>query len=179
MKQQSTPTIIDIEASGFGSHSYPIEVGIVTGNGEKYCALICPQPDWLHWEDSAEEVHGISREMLFEHGRPPREVAERLNRMLSGTTIYTDGWVVDKPWLIRLYQAARLDMTFRISPLEMILSEEQMRCWHKTRINLFDTCRVRRHRASHDAWIVQQTYIEPRSADRKSSASRPANSSQP
>jgi hypothetical protein len=38
--QPIRPNIIDIEASGFGVDSYPIEVGIVLSTGQKYCALI-------------------------------------------------------------------------------------------------------------------------------------------
>ena len=48
---ESTPdlaSIIDLEASGFGSSSYPIEVGIVLPNGQTYCSLIVPEPDWRH-----------------------------------------------------------------------------------------------------------------------------------
>ena len=34
------PTILDIEASGFGPGSYPIEIGFVTGAGKAWCSLI-------------------------------------------------------------------------------------------------------------------------------------------
>ena len=34
------PDIIDIEASGFGPDSYPIEIGVALSSGEKYCSLI-------------------------------------------------------------------------------------------------------------------------------------------
>jgi hypothetical protein len=35
--------------------------------------------------------------------------------------VYTDGWVVDKPWLTTLFYAAGVDMKFTVSSLEMIL----------------------------------------------------------
>lgn len=41
------PTILDIEASGFGRGSYPIEVGFVAGDGTLFCGLVRPEPDWL------------------------------------------------------------------------------------------------------------------------------------
>ena len=74
MRRPVCPTIIDIEASGFGSYSYPIEVGVVKYDGERYCALIKPEPDWDHWCDKAEAVHGISRDLLSEHGKSPRAI---------------------------------------------------------------------------------------------------------
>ena len=36
MRHNPCPTIIDIEASGFGSRSYPIEIGAIKANGERY-----------------------------------------------------------------------------------------------------------------------------------------------
>jgi hypothetical protein len=56
--QPLRPNIIDIEASGFGVDSYPVEVGIVLSTGQKYCAIIKPADDWLYWDKKAELVHG-------------------------------------------------------------------------------------------------------------------------
>ena len=37
------PTILDLEASGFGRDSYPIEVGYVLPDGSSFCSLIRPR----------------------------------------------------------------------------------------------------------------------------------------
>tara|TARA_B100000809_G_scaffold12879_1_gene11818 strand:- start:1149 stop:1406 length:258 start_codon:yes stop_codon:yes gene_type:complete len=42
MATVGNPFIIDVEASGFGAESYPIEIGIALAEGSKYCALIIP-----------------------------------------------------------------------------------------------------------------------------------------
>ena len=125
-----TPLIIDVEASGFGGTSYPIEIGVALDDGHKYCALIIPEPEWTHWDPEAERVHRIPRDILETYGRPSHDVAETLNELLASRTVYTDGWVVDKPWLTTLFHATRTPMQFQVSPLEMILSESQMACWH-------------------------------------------------
>ena len=152
------PLIIDVEASGFGDLSYPIEIGLALDDGHKYCTLIQPAPDWTHWEAEAQKVHRISRDLLETYGRPGRAVAVQLNELLANRTVYTDGWVVDKPWLTTLFHAARTDMQFHVSPLEMILSEEQMERWHREKDAVTARLELTRHRASHDAWIVQETY---------------------
>ncbi len=79
--------VLDIEASGFGRGSYPIEVGFVDAQGGAFCSLIRPEPDWLHWDASAEALHGISREALQRHGRPPAWVADQLNQRLAGQVV--------------------------------------------------------------------------------------------
>lgn len=158
------PAILDIEASGFGAGSYPIEVGVVLGNGWRFCSLIVPQPDWTHWDGDAARVHGITREQLYAHGRPAPEVARALNDALAGLTVYSDGWVVDHPWLRRLFFAVALEPRFTLSPLEAILSEPQMTRWHAVKEDVVRETHAPRHRASSDAWVIQETWYRTRLA---------------
>jgi hypothetical protein len=152
------PLIVDVEASGFGVGSYPIEVGLALDDGHRYCTLIEPAPGWTHWDAEAEKIHRIPRDLLATYGRPWRDVARTLNELLANRTVYTDGWVVDKPWLTTLFHAAGTAMQFHVSPLEMILSEPQMELWHREKDNVVASMDLSRHRASHDAWIIQETY---------------------
>ena len=158
MRRPENPIIIDVEASGFGAQSYPIEVGIALDDNTKYCSLILPAPEWEHWDSDAEKVHRIARDILETYGKPLREVAAHLNQLLAGKTLYTDGWVVDKPWLTTLFHEAQMNMAFSVSPLEMILSEAQMERWHETKDRILAEVQKHRHRASFDAWIIQETY---------------------
>ena len=156
------PLIIDVEASGFGGASYPIEIGVALDDGHKYCSLIIPAPEWTHWDVEAERVHRIPRDILETYGKPGHAVAQTLNELLANRTVYTDGWVVDKPWLTTLFHATRTPMLFHVSPLEMILSESQMACWHSEKDAITASLNLCRHRASHDAWIIQETYRRTR-----------------
>ena len=72
------PTIIDIEASGFGRGSYPIEVGFVLPDGASYCTLIRPATHWNHWDAGAEALHHITLRQLAEHGKPTTGVNQLL-----------------------------------------------------------------------------------------------------
>jgi len=153
---------MDLEASGFGSDSYPIEIGVVMDVGRKYCSLIHSRDDWTHWDSRAETAHGVSRETLLAHRRPVFEVTGTLNEMLRGRTACSDGWVVDRPWLDGLYAAASMRCEFTFSSLEMILSEQQMAEWADAKRVLLEENRDPRHRASFDALMVQETFERPR-----------------
>lgn len=152
------PAIVDVEASGFGAGSYPIEVGVVLSNKSIHCFLIKPEDSWVHWDKSAEALHGISREMLIKNGRPIREVADALNRLLVGQTVYSDAWGYDSSWLGKLYDAADMLQGFRLETLRAILSEQQMVVWERVRLEVLDELNLKRHRASADARIIQVTY---------------------
>lgn len=167
MRRKKTPIIIDVEASGFGNGSYPIEVGVALDDDTKYCALILPAEEWEHWDDDAEKVHRIARDILETHGKPIQEVAAHLNQLFEGKTLYTDAWGVDKPWLATLFYKAAMEMKFSVSPLELILSEEQMARWHETKDKVLGEVKKHRHRASFDAWIIQETYRRTRDENKQ------------
>lgn len=156
------PGILDFEASGFGDEGYPIEVGVVLPDGRKYCSLITPQPDWTHWDAGAANLHGITRDMLAARGRSTRAVAEDLNTLVGGGAIYSDGWAVDSSWLVKLFFAAGLKPCFRLSPLESILNERQMHDWHIAKQSVLAEYPDKRHRASFDAFVIQETYWRTR-----------------
>ncbi len=82
------PPILDIEASGFGLGSYPIEIGIVMPDARSWCSLVRPEPAWQHWDPNAATVHNISREQLLQHGRSPAEIVAVLNDWLRGMVVY-------------------------------------------------------------------------------------------
>jgi hypothetical protein len=149
------PAILDIEASGFGRGSYPIEVGFVAVDGALFCGLVTPEPDWLHWDPSAEALHGISRELLGRHGRPVRWMAEQLNQRLAGQTVYCDGWGQDYPWLARLYDAAGMRQNFRLDDLRRLLDEQEAQRWRGVTEVVRQRQRLTRHRASSDARVLQ------------------------
>jgi hypothetical protein len=151
---------IDLEASGFGASSYPIEVGFVRDDGLSGCTLIRPLPEWTHWDEAAARVHGIGRDALQRHGRPPARVAAMLNGALAGRTVYCDGWAHDYPWLARLFDAAGCTPAFRLESAVALIDgsvDDQLALQR-----LGDACRRARatlggarHRASADARALQ------------------------
>ena len=160
------PIIIDIEASGFGRGSYPIEVGLVMPDGTPHCFLISPDRSWTYWDQGAESVHGITRDTLATYGRPVPEVAWRLNALLHGKTVYSDAWSFDMSWLGKLYEAAREHQAFHIASLHELIEEQQAATWDRTKQAVIHDLALQRHRASGDARILQETYrrLHPRVA---------------
>lgn len=148
---------IDIEASGFGKGSYPIEVGFVDAAGGLFCTLVQPEADWQHWDEQAEALHGIARPLLGTHGKPAAWVAQQLNERLAGQTVYCDGWAQDYPWLARLFDAADLAPSFKLEDLRTLLNETQQARWHELVAQVRSELSLGRHRASSDAKVLQLT----------------------
>ena len=163
--QMALPTVLDIEASGFGRDSYPIEIGYVLPDGSSYCTLVRPEAHWTHWDTQAQRLHGIEREAAVLHGRSSHEIARHLNLTLHGQTIYTDGWANDYSWLGALFDAADLLPSFHIENLRALLSDSEAARWHQIKDQIAGELSLRRHRASADAWLLQMTLRRLRTAE--------------
>lgn len=148
---------IDVEASGLGIGSYPIEVGVALASGNKNCTLVYPPHHWDHWDGEAERLHGITRETLLVNGRSVLKVALLLNEWLRNQTVYSDAWGNDSCWLARLFAEAGVTQRFRIDSVASLLSPDQLDQWHTVKAQVINELDIQRHRASNDAWILQRT----------------------
>lgn len=158
MNPLRTPAIIDIEASGFGKGSYPIEVGVIADNGDVHSWLVKPQDEWTHWTTEAEKLHRINRQILVEQGVPIDQIANELNALFEGQTLYSDGWGFDSGWLNLLFYCANKSIHFRLETLPKILTEYQMTHWDDMKLSLREKYSLAHHRAGEDAQLLQLTY---------------------
>jgi hypothetical protein len=164
------PVILDIEASGFGLGSYPIEVGVVMADGRSWCSLVRPEPSWQHWDPNAATVHKITREQLLDHGRNAREIAQLLNERLLGMVVYSDAWAHDYTWLNKLYEAAGMHPSYRLENLRALLSDDEAARWHDLKLSIAGTLPWARHRASNDARLLQMTLQALRTPQQQAAA---------
>lgn len=154
------PIIIDIEASGFGKGSYPIEVGYISRHGHQWCSLIMPSKDWTHWDSTAEQLHRISRETLLRNGKDPVEIVLHLNDVFHHQTVYTDGWLQDYTWISQLFNLTNIAPLFKLEDLRNVLSPYQQSTWHETKQSILNDLQLSRHRASTDAKVLQMTWMK-------------------
>ncbi len=153
------PIVLDIEASGFGARSYPIEVGLALGDESTYCRLILPEPGWTHWDPAAERIHHIERAILERHGVAASRIADELNERLAGKIAYSDGWANDYSWLALLFDVAERVPRFKLESLRSLLDEDEAGRWHATKERVATDLRSPRHRASADARVLQMTLL--------------------
>jgi len=155
MTARNALCVLDIEASGFGRNSYPIEIGYVLADGRARCTLIRPLPEWTHWDPGAEQVHHITRSTLLEHGRSPGEVTAMLNDDLAGQTVYCDAWAHDYAWLGALFDAAGRMPLFKLESVARLLDDGRLRQLQVAQQQAMSDLGLARHRASSDARALQ------------------------
>jgi hypothetical protein len=134
---------VDFEASGIAPDSYPIEIAVVAADFE-YRALIRPVYYWTHWSFDAQDMHGTSRENLLANGLEPSFTATELNARFEGARLCSDS-PQDGFWLDTLYEAAGVDPSFALLPLESFVGRYAAGHIYRS------LSTARRHRALADA----------------------------
>lgn len=122
MKPQTPERVLflDLEASGLGEGSFPIEVGWAWLDGDSGSLLIRPSSEWdlEQWQDEAKALHGISLSDLQRAGSHPRDVADHLNAMvlLEGdpVVVVSDAPDYDQLWLDKLFLETPAPQAFRL-----------------------------------------------------------------
>ena len=123
--------VIDLEASGLGYGTYPIEVGVALIRRLDqpvltWSMLIKPTADWLKfglWSSQSAAVHGILISELQESGRAATDVADWLNATFATKTIVaSDAPRHDQDWLDTLFRAADREQLFTLRHLEVLTS---------------------------------------------------------
>ena len=121
--------------------------------------LIRPHPDWNHWDENAEMIHGIDRPTLEAEGIDVAHAVRRLERDLTGETVYSDAVEHDRPWMVRLFEAVGRDqLCMRFAhTLSLVPPDKAMDLYQR-----FDATKSR-HRALDDAikWADILDYVAP------------------
>ena len=114
---------LDLEASGLGPKSWPIEVGWGLVDGAVQSLLIRPSDDWPRdqWDTAAEALHGIKFNELTKNGRPIADVCAQLNAALAGKIVYSDAPDWDGFWLFRLFDAGGVRQEFALRDFAELL----------------------------------------------------------
>lgn len=139
---------IDIEASGLGPLSYPIEIAWKCGlSGESDSFLINPETgyNWTDWDETAEGLHGIAVDELLCEGISVRDACVRLNQNLEGKVVTSDAFDFDYFWIRRLYEAAMMKPVFEMQGIDKVLEGGQL-----IQYRLVANAQVRNHRAMDD-----------------------------
>jgi DNA polymerase III epsilon subunit-like protein len=109
LKMHTARFVIDIEASGLGPGSFPIEVAAHEVGNERRSStwLIRPEAGWSRrsWDETAEDLHGISYDTLCVKGVPARDVCSALRAFIGEAKLFSDAHFADQTWLAKLYEA--------------------------------------------------------------------------
>ncbi|MHA7873160.1 MAG: hypothetical protein ACX939_12490 [Hyphococcus sp.] len=115
---------IDLEASGLGPASWPIEVGWCFVDSGPEAMLIAPVDEWSldAWDPNAQALHGVSVDELHASGHPAVDACRRLNDALEGAQVYSDAPDWDAFWIYRLFSAAGEKQRFALQDFGALLS---------------------------------------------------------
>lgn len=153
--------VLDVEASGLGHSSYPVEVAYASSSGREESYFIKPTSYWLEhgeWDENAERLHGLSHQQLLQQGDNIVSVALQLNKYLCGKLVMCHDLTFDGFWLTQLFKAANTSVTFHLIDLSELFD-----FWGEEKAHLYKeeygkTLNTNEHRALPDAKRFVEAY---------------------
>lgn len=142
---------LDFESSGLHPDSYPIEIGIC-GPGYEYDTLIKPVSRWTHWDYNAEDMHGLSRELIEEEGFEATSLCLLLNERFAGLVLWADS-NLDAMWMAELFEASGIVPLFEVKNILSLIDQSKLPDYLE---GLDDGVE---HRALADAKALRQCWI--------------------
>ena len=105
-------TVIDIESSGLGEYTYPIELGVARRNARggtlfTWQSLIRPTPLWTRdydWIKEAQDLHGIAPADLSDAPKVETVIDQFEAFLGNAHSIISDNPFHDQRWLDTLYR---------------------------------------------------------------------------
>jgi hypothetical protein len=150
--------IIDIEASGLYSDSYPTEIAYgdpFSRNIESY--LIKPTTFWqgLYWDPEAEKITGITKEKIA-NAVPACDIAKLIAPILNKADIVlSDAPEWDQRWLNMLFDSGGIHITPKIESFHRFVNQINPSAEYRFLENNLPV-----HRAEADVRILMECFIE-------------------
>lgn len=159
------PMFVDLEASGLGPASYPIEVAWSNPAGEIEEHLIDPPEEWLtdlEWDPNAERIHGIPLRKLTTEGEPIEQVCEAFVRATARQPLYSDAPSHDGRWLRQMLEFGgfgnhMLDVRDAIELFQPKISGAHLRM-DAAKLQARVDLGLRHHRAGDDVRALLEAY---------------------
>ena len=150
---------IDLEASGLGAASWPVEVGWCFLDGAPTSMLVRPDENWPDdaWDPAAAALHGLTRGELKKRGAPAQTICNAMNEALAGAVVYSDAPDWDGFWLYRLFSAAKARQAFQVFDFADLFEAAPPVQYEKARAAARKSA-PHRHRAKDDVLHMRALY---------------------
>jgi DNA polymerase III epsilon subunit-like protein len=161
---------IDVEASGLGVGSWPIEIGLAWFDADEtiktWSSLIRPSPDWHMdgWDHNAEDIHGLSIEDLQDAPHAFDVANEFLAFVSARKFVVSDSPAFDGSWINVLLEESI--STHRIDLVNFRNCTDKMSDQAAKHMRDFLDQSVILHRAGPDARINAEAFLEGINFDR-------------
>lgn len=159
---QKTINSLDIEASDL--YGYPIQVGIIKENGEKFLEYVLPHEKWINdlpWSYNAQCMHGIHPDVIFNKGLNIIDLANKLNDFLKEDEVFVDS-NFDIIWMNMIFEYAEINKTFKIIYLPDKFGKKIFNNWECVFLLKQQETGLKIHDALNDAILNQMTFTEIR-----------------
>ncbi|ODC03864.1 hypothetical protein BFW38_10225 [Terasakiispira papahanaumokuakeensis] len=116
----SIPMFIAVDAAEMDESSYPVAIAWSMPDGRIKSVLIMPED---HWQDDVAVLASREDMDLELHGVQADEVIRELLYDQLDDVFYTDQLFPQEQWLLKLFDAARREVTFELAEAQQLMPD--------------------------------------------------------
>ena len=119
------PHFIAVDASSFEDEAHPVAIAWSLADGTIKTTLIQPEDDWEDWDYALEDLHGITRDTLYQRGETPWSVVREMENDLEQPFLFCEDVERTDLLLEKLYEACGREPTVETGRFTSELSDQR------------------------------------------------------
>lgn len=119
------PHFIAIDPSSYEEEAHPIAIAWSMSDGQIKTTLIQPDDGWDDWDYALEDIHGISRDTLYQRGETAWSVVRELEADLENPKLISDDSETVEILLEKIYEASGRETNLEVVPYTNELSASE------------------------------------------------------
>lgn len=110
----SYPHFVAVDASSWEEDAHPIAIAWSMTDGQIKTTLIQPDDGWDDWDYALEDIHGISRDTLYQRGETTWSVIRELENDLEQSYLFADDQERVEELLNRIYESCGRELSLEV-----------------------------------------------------------------
>lgn len=110
----SYPHFVAVDASSWEEEAHPIAIAWSMTDGQIKTTLIQPDDGWDDWDYALEDIHGISRDTLYQRGETTWSIIRELENDLEQSYLLADDPERVEELLNRIYESCNRDLSLEV-----------------------------------------------------------------
>lgn len=111
----SYPHFVAVDASSWEEEAQPIAIAWSLADGRIKTTLIQPEDNWDDWDYALEDIHGISRDTLYQRGETAWAVIRELENDIDQSYVFSDDAERVEELMSRIYEACDRELSLEVN----------------------------------------------------------------
>ncbi|WP_221798291.1 hypothetical protein [Oceanobacter mangrovi] len=120
----SYPQFIAVDGSSYEEEANPIAIAWSLPDGRIKTTLVQPDDGWDDWDYALEDIHGITRDTLYQRGETSWAIVRELENDLEQSYILTDDEERSGDLIEKIYEACNREISIEVGDYSSDITDQ-------------------------------------------------------